>query len=306
MIGFAAQCSSEYPRLIESTCSCSDGHQRVARPPPQSTVILQMFWTLTRRLTTIEGTHMVELRDATRNLFRPEVLRDYDELSATAADIVVKEIRSSPALLVCLATGGSPLGTFEVMSAAGASEPTLFKQLRVLKLDEWGGLGGDTPGSCEAYLQENIIKPWRIPREHYLGFDGCSADPDSECQRISTWLAQHGPIDIAILGLGLNGHLGLNEPADFLQPFAHRALLTEEAREHTMLAQLPRKPDYGLTLGMAELLQSRRILLLVSGKSKRQPLARLRQREITPSFPASFLWLHPNVTLLCDEDAGSC
>jgi galactosamine-6-phosphate isomerase len=264
-----------------------------------------MCWTLRHRLTTIKNTDMTEPRDARRNSLRPEVVHDYEELSTAAANIVVNEIRSSPDLLLCLATGGSPVRTFEIIAAAGAASPGLFQRLRVLKLDEWGGLGAETPGSCEAYLQEKVVKPWSILRERYVGFDGRAADPESECHRISVWLAEHGPIDIAILGLGINGHLGLNEPADFLNPFAHHAALTEEARKHTMLAHLARKPDYGLTLGMAELLQSRRVLLLVSGKSKQQPLARLLQREITPSFPASFLWLHPNVTLLCDKEAMS-
>ena len=102
----------------------------------------------------------------------------------------------------------------------------------------------------------------------------------------------------------MNGHVGMNEPAPHLQPEAHVAHLAEATLRHPMLSHVGNPPSYGLTLGMAEILGSREILLLVSGKAKVEPLKRLLTREITTNFPASFLWLHPRVTLICDRDAA--
>jgi len=101
----------------------------------------------------------------------------------------------------------------------------------------------------------------------------------------------------------MNGHIAMNEPGASLQTSAHVARLTEATLAHPMLANTRSKPGFGLTLGMAEILASREILLLVNGANKREPLRRLCQREITTEFPASFLWLHPNWTLLCDRAA---
>jgi galactosamine-6-phosphate isomerase len=106
-----------------------------------------------------------------------------------------------------------------------------------------------------------------------------------------------------VLGLGVNGHVGFNEPADFLEPHSHRSSLSQASLEHVMLHQSRQQPTYGLTLGMADLLQSREVLLLVSGAAKREPLERLLAGKISTQFPASLLQLHPRVTLLCDAEA---
>ena len=116
-------------------------------------------------------------------------------------------------------------------------------------------------------------------------------------------LDKEGPIDICVLGLGANGHLALNEPAEQLQPFVHVARLTAESCQHPMLAESAARPSYGLTIGMADILQSRKVLLLVSGVHKREQFQRLLSRQVSTQFPASFLWLHPDVTCLCDRDA---
>ena len=103
-----------------------------------------------------------------------------------------------------------------------------------------------------------------------------------------------------MLGLGVNGHLGFNEPGPHLHPYAHVARLSADSLRHAMLDQARTRPTHGLTLGMADLLQARQVLLLVSGAAKSGPLRKLLAGEITTDFPASLLWLHPNVTLLCD------
>ena len=157
-------------------------------------------------------------------------------------------------------------------------------------------------GSCETYLQRHLIGPLRIPSDRYFAFQN-QANPEMECARISQILAMTGPIDLSILGLGLNGHLGFNEPADALQPRSHRAELAPSSLQHSMIQKAKIPIKYGLTLGMADLLHSKKILLLVNGSHKATALQQLLSGRISTHFPASFLWLHPQVICFCDRAA---
>lgn len=233
------------------------------------------------------------------------VCDDHESLSRQAAEYIVAAVTKKPDLLLCVAGGSTPLRTYELLAEFCAQAPELFRSLRVVKLDEWGGLAMDDPGSCERQLRACLINPLKLSNERYLGFNGDSPDPEAECERIKKRLATEGPIDISVLGLGMNGHIAMNEPAPDLQPFSYVARLTDATMAHPMLANSKSKPGFGLTLGMAEILSSREILMLVSGKGKREPLRMLSQRQITTRFPASFLWLHPNWTLLCDREGSA-
>ncbi len=230
------------------------------------------------------------------------VLPDHEAVSQRAADWVVERLRQKPAALLCLATGSTPLRTYALLAERGAAEPRLFAQCRVINLDEWGGLAPDDPASCGRSLRASLITPLALS-DRYIEFNGQAADPAAECARIAAWLAQHGPIDACVLGLGLNGHLGFNEPAESLQPHAHVATLSEASLDHVMIQGAARRPPHGLTLGMADLLNAKEALLLVTGPSKRGPLARLVTPRISTAFPASLMQLHPAATLLCDAAA---
>jgi galactosamine-6-phosphate isomerase len=195
--------------------------------------------------------------------------------------------------------------TYELLAQEGAKEATLFKHCRIIKLDEWGGLPPGNPATCDVQLRTIFVSPLNLA-ERYVAFESNPPNPDAECARVADWLDQNGPIDISVLGLGINGHLGFTEPAEYLQPFAHVAQLSQASLSHAMLAQSNIRPTYGLTLGMADLIQSRHILLLVTGPTKRGPLHRLLTGGITTDFPASMLHLHARVTILCDATALPC
>ena len=231
-------------------------------------------------------------------MLKPKVSPDHESLSRHAADWLAARLRARPDALLCLASGGTPTRTYELL----ASQPQRLRRARFLKLDEWGGLAMNDPATCESYFRRLLLAP--LGRAHRLhGLRSRPADPETECREVRAWLAVNGPIDVCILGLGVNGHLGFNEPAAALQPFAHVAKLSAASLNHGMLSNARNRPSYGLTLGMADLLASREILLLVSGRHKRAVLRRLLAGTVTPRLPASFLWLHPRVTLLCDEAA---
>jgi galactosamine-6-phosphate isomerase len=121
---------------------------------------------------------------------------------------------------------------------------------------------------------------------------------------MAAWLAAHGPIDFLVLGLGLNGHLGFNEPAENLQDGPHVAKLSEDSLAHSMLNGNKDRVRYGLTLGMGDILRSRKIMLLVSGSHKAGQLKRAFSQPVTARFPASFLQRHSNVTIFCDRAAA--
>ena len=227
------------------------------------------------------------------------VFDDREAMSARAAGIMVHAVAGKPGLLFCAASGGSPTRAYELFAAdknAGAA-------LRVVKLDEWAGLAPDDAASCEAYVRRYLIDPLAIPPERYWSFDSAAADGHAECAAMDRRLAADGPIDLSVLGVGVNGHLALNEPAAELQPECHVAALAETSKDHPMLRDHATPPSHGLTLGMAAILQSKHLLVLVSGAHKRHAMEKFLSRRITPQFPASFLWLHGNIDFLCDATA---
>jgi len=235
-------------------------------------------------------------------MYEQLIFSDHETLSAAAAELLAARLRAAPDALLCLATGSTPMRTYELFTQRARQEPRLCSRARVIMLDEWGGLAADNPASCDYHLRSALIDPLDLSGR-YQTFDSRSADPAADCARVAAWLAEHGPIDTCVLGLGLNGHVGFNEPAAYLQPNAHVAELSAATLTHAMLNHAATRPNWGVTLGMADLLHAGEILLLVSGESKCQPLARLLSGQITTDFPGSLLLLHPRLRILCDEAA---
>jgi len=229
---------------------------------------------------------------------------DYEDMSRRAARDILGEIRRKPDLLLGVATGDSPRRTYERLALEVVKEPALFRAVRVLALDEWRGLSPRHPARCDTYVREKILGPLGIARSRYRGFRSEATNARAECRRLSRWLGRHGPMDLCILGLGRNGHLLMNEPAAAFDPGAHVARLAESTRRHPMLTSAGAAPRFGFTLGLADVLQSKRILLLVSGRHKAAPLRRTLEGGVTTRCPASFLWLHGDVTVYCDRAAA--
>lgn len=232
-----------------------------------------------------------------------QVLDSYEVLSRQAADIILEKIGNNRTMLFCAATGGSPERTYELMQDAHASAPSLFSDINVIKLDEWGGIDMDDPGTCESYLQSRLIKPMNVDASRYMSFKSDTTRPDAECSRIQEELRKRGPIDLCLLGLGMNGHIAFNEPADFLYPDVHVANLSESSMTHAMTNSMRKTPKFGLTLGMSDILLSRMILILISGAKKKGITKAFLSKKLSTHLPASLLWLHPNVICLIDRDA---
>ncbi len=225
------------------------------------------------------------------------VVEDYDAACQSAAEQVLACVREKPDSVICVATGASPLGLYAELARHSAD----LAQVRILKLDEWGGLAMDDPATCEVYIRENILGPWGLSEERLIGFQSDAPDPEAECARIRVEIERAGGIDLCILGMGADGHVGLNYPAATLPAEAH---LTEASTlKHAMLDAALGVPTHGFTLGMAEVLRSRRIVLMVNGAAKAEALRRLMTGDISTEFPASLLWLHPEAHLFADRAA---
>ena len=222
-------------------------------------------------------------------------------MSRRAAAHVIAAATAKSDFLLCAPTGHSPAGLYQELIREGARQPDLLRNFRVVKLDEWLGMPPSDPASSEHYLQSRLVGPLAIAAERYLSFDSETKDPVRECARISAELERKGPIDVCILGLGRNGHVGLNEPAPNLQPPCHVAKLSAETLGHAMMGGRNAKPESGLTLGMGDILASRKILLLVTGAGKERAIEKFLEATITTDLPASLLWLHRDVEVLLDD-----
>lgn len=220
-----------------------------------------------------------------------------EAMSQKAADIVLEEVQRNPALLLCTATGNSPTILYQILAKESRLQSTLFQKTRVIPLDEWVGLS-TSEGSCHTAIYEQILQPLQISKERYFGFDPDAGQLEKECERIQELLHREGPIDLCILGLGANGHLGFNEPSETLQAHCHIANLDEQSQNHSMIASASKKSTTGLTLGMQDILSAKKIILLVSGAGKEAATQQLLSGLITNECPASWLWKHKNVYCL--------
>jgi glucosamine-6-phosphate isomerase len=224
---------------------------------------------------------------------------NYTELSEKAAQLIASEVHKKPELLFCAATGGSPTGMYAEM----AKEKEIYSQMQVVKMDEWGIIPSEHPDSCETYLKKHLLGPLEINNERYTTFDTHPEVVADECSRMNQFLKTKGAIDICILGLGKNGHIAFNEPANVLQPDFHKALLAESTIAHDPTLSQGAEPAYGLCVGMEGIMQSKKIIFLITGKGKQDAVKRIMERKIGTDCPASFLWMHPDVECLIDSSA---
>jgi len=220
----------------------------------------------------------------------------YEAMSLNAGQLIFDKLLQKPEMLFCAASGSSPYGTYAELVNKYKSDPDVFSKMRILKLDEWGGIPMSDPQTCESFLQENLISPLNIPPERFYSFDSNPENPKKECETVNFIIRNNGSIDLCVLGLGLNGHIAFNEPASCLIPDCHVTNLSVKSMEHPMAVKMKEKPTFGLTIGMADILQSQKILILITGNNKDHILKRFLSKEITTKLPASFLWLHNDVT----------
>ena len=224
------------------------------------------------------------------------------ELAHAAAEFIMDQLRREPRLLFCPAAGSTPIETYKILANRAAENHSLFRRLHLVMLDEWIGVPGNHPSTFLFQLRSQLIEPLKITQSQLFHSD---RNPLAQTKEMRRFLDLEGPLDLTLLGLGGNGHLGLNEPGEHMIPSTHVAQLKPETAKHPMIQDMREKPTHGMTLGMKEILESKKILLLVIGENKRAVLKKLRYQQVTPTFPASFLWLHRDIQCFYDENADS-
>jgi galactosamine-6-phosphate isomerase len=225
---------------------------------------------------------------------------NFSEMSRKGFDLVKNEIDNKPELLFCVASGGSPSGLYSEMANHQKLNPDFCSKLQVVKLDEWGGLESGSTFTSEYDVQTKFIQPLGISDDRYLTIEPFTQEPERECDRIKVAL-EKSPVDVCILGIGVNGHIALNEPSDRLKLGFHIADLAESTLTNGMIKSLKQAPTFGMTMGVGEILRSKKIILFIAGSGKKEAFQTLLKEEINTHFPASLLWLHPNVDVLVDQ-----
>lgn len=224
---------------------------------------------------------------------------NYSSMSSYGCQRSIDIIKKKPNSLLSVATGNSTIGLYKEFKKYFIDNNNFFSKVRIVKLDEWLiGPETDKIGFCERYIKSNILKPLNINLDRYISFNANTNDPVLECRRVYEELKKSGPIDLCILGLGKNGHLGFIEPGAplYIKPYVSE--LSVESQNHGMLLNENIIYERGLTLSINQILSSKKIIIFVSGEGKQNAKLELLSGKISTDCPASFLWLHNDVECL--------
>lgn len=233
------------------------------------------------------------------------VCKNYEEMSEQAAKLVASQIILKPDSVLGLATGSTPVGMYKKLVEMYNNKEIDFSEITTFNLDEYYPISRSNQQSYHYFMNENLFSKVNIKPGKCFIPNGETADPEAECHRYETLIKDAGGIDLQILGIGQNGHIGFNEPDDNLNCATHLTELTQNTIEVNarFFDKKEDVPIYALTMGIAEILKSKKIVLLASGKSKHNAVAELLNEEINTLVPATMLKVHPDVVLICDEDA---
>jgi len=219
---------------------------------------------------------------------------------------IAAAVEATPALVLGLPTGRTPLALYAELGRLHA-EGADFSRVTTFNLDEFLGIPPSNPGSYRTFMEEHLFRHVNIPTERHNFLDGSAADPERECARYERAIAEAGGIDLQVLGIGTNGHIGFNEPARELQSRTHRVTLTAETRRSNAAlfgGDVATVPAEALSMGMASILGARAIVMLATGAAKASCVERMVNGPLTTDLPASFLQLHRGVDIMLDEPAA--
>ncbi|WP_026574372.1 glucosamine-6-phosphate deaminase [Bacillus sp. UNC438CL73TsuS30] len=232
-------------------------------------------------------------------------VKDYQQMSETAAEYIMKKVLDNPSITLGLATGGTPTGTYQNLIRDHQKNGTSYQHVTTFNLDEYIGLAGTDKNSYRYYMDENLFNHIDIKKANTFVPKGNGRNIEEECNRYEDLLAGHGGIDLQVLGIGSNGHIGFNEPGTSFQSKTHIVNLAPSTIEaNARFFNRPEEvPTQAITMGISTIMKSREILLLVSGESKRDAMYQLLHSELNENFPASVLKNHLCVTIIADEAA---
>jgi len=231
--------------------------------------------------------------------------KDYNEMGRIAANIFFAQITQKPDSVLGLATGSSVLGLYENLIRLYNGGDLDFSRVKSVNLDEYIGLDGKSDQSYRYYMDNNLFKHINIKPENTHLPDGLAGDMGAECKKYEKLIESLGGVDLQLLGLGLNGHIGFNEPGDIFEKYTHIVDLEESTikANSRFFANENEVPKQAVTMGIKSIMQAKKIVMCVNGEKKSKILKEVLFGVITPKVPGSILQLHPDFTVVADEEA---
>jgi len=235
-----------------------------------------------------------------------EVYSNYASLSEHVAQEIISLVKNKPDAILCMASGESPKLTCSKVVDIANRENINFSRLQFIGLDEWVGIPPDNSGSCRYFFETFFLNPLKSPPTSVHLFNALSRDLLHECKGMDEFIFRNGSIDLMIVGIGMNGHIGFNEPGISFEKYSHIAELDETTtsvgqkyfESSTILKQ-------GITLGLQHLMDSKKLILIANGRKKSGVIQRAVEGEVTNNFPASIIQLHRNCGIIVDEEAAA-
>ena len=234
------------------------------------------------------------------------VVKTYDEMSREAFSVMKEVVTANPRAVLGLATGSTPIGLYQNMIADHEKNGTSYRGISTVNLDEYAGLDVTSDQSYIYFMRHNLFDHIDVKPENTHIENGKAADRQAECDRYNA-LLEELPRDIQVLGIGSNGHIAFNEPGTPFGSVTHIVDLMESTIKDNsrMFASIDEVPRQAFTMGLKNIMNAKKILILANGANKAKAVYGLVRGEVTEKVPASILQLHPDCTLICDEAAAS-
>jgi len=214
-------------------------------------------------------------------------------------------IINKPDALLCFPAGQTSVGTFKHLVELNKNGRFSFKQCKIVGLDEWANIGEKKSENCLSFLKKHLFDHIDYSEDNFCFFDGESSDLEKECNKTDNFIKENGPVDMMLLGAGMNGHLGLNEPGTSFESYSHIVTLDETTnRVGQKYFSGEVRLTSGITLGLKNIMEAKMVILQISGSAKAEVVRRLIDSEISPVFPASIIKSHGNSFLLLDKEAA--
>lgn len=231
-------------------------------------------------------------------------VKNYEELSRKAADIIASQVILKKNSVLGLATGSSPLGTYEILAKKCADGDLDFSNVTSVNLDEYVGLDSKNDQSYRYFMNKNLFEKINIDITRTFVPNGCADDLEAECKSYDALIESLGGIDLQLLGIGLDGHIGFNEPDEVFTKETHVVKLDESTIDANARFFKSREdvPTSAVTMGMGAIMKAKRVLLIANGKAKKEIVEKAFFSSITPKIPASILQLHPDLTVIYSEN----
>lgn len=234
------------------------------------------------------------------------IKNDYGEISELAAQYLFNTVKAKNDAVIGLPTGATPLGMYNIAVNEYNNKNISFKHIKTFNLDEYIGLEKSDKNSYCYFMNENLFSHIDIKKENIHIPNGITGDVQQECILYENKIKEVGCMDILFLGIGKNGHIGFNEPADYFEPYTHEVKLQENTikANSRFFNSIEAVPKTAITMGIKTILSAKKIVLMATGEFKADAILRTINGHITPRLPASILQLHNNITIIIDKDAA--